>query len=67
MSNCFLYNLSQWNDLIRAHFQPLVVGTNDNHMRLMSDVIKQNELEIANTDFKKKPSKAESFFVSYCF
>ena len=31
------------------------------------DVIKQNELELANTNYKIKPNKADSFFVSYCF
>ena len=31
------------------------------------DVIKQNKLELANTNYKIKPNKADSFFVSYCF
>ena len=31
------------------------------------DVIKQNESEPANTDFKIQPNKADNFFVSYCF
>ena len=30
-------------------------------------MIKQNELELANTDFKIKLNKANNFFVSYCF
>ena len=31
------------------------------------DVIKQNESELANTDFKIYPNKTDNFFVSYCF
>ena len=32
----------------------------------MCDVMKQNELELAN-DFKILPNKADDFFVTYCF
>ena len=31
------------------------------------DVIKQNESELTNTDFKIKQNKADNFFVSFLF
>ena len=34
---------------------------------LKCEVIKQNQLELGNIDFKIEPNKAENVFVSYCF
>ena len=31
------------------------------------DVIKQNQSEVGNIDFKIEPNKEENVFVSYCF